>query len=281
MERLFKRDPDAPFVASQSALGTLMSCEQKFVHRYVLNTERDANWVRPTYFSFGSAFHEILYFAKYNRLNMNDDLIKSHVEVNGLNWDTDGAKLKVMLESYFVDNPRKETYVAGEVEIITQDFVMYADAIFKDEHESWYIADMKTVGIGLDEMIKFKLRNDPQMCLYAKHADLFAEKLGLDPAKFIGMSYRELEKPRQRIKKGETHDDFASRIGSTVYRETFLTPDMLNIEQTMFNMHSQLVRARSLKSEKPMQNTNNCKRNGLVCEFWSQCYGAEYGADNT
>ena len=68
MERLFKRDPEAPFVASQSALGTLMSCEQKFVHRYVLNTERDANWVRPTYFSFGTAFHEILYFCNYDHI---------------------------------------------------------------------------------------------------------------------------------------------------------------------------------------------------------------------
>lgn len=278
MERLFKRDPEAPFVASQSALGTLMSCEQKFVHRYVLNTERDANWVRPTYFSFGTAFHEILYFCNYDHIQLTEDLIRGHVEVNGLNWDSDGAKLKACLETYFSSNTKKEKYIAGEVEIITEDFVMYADAIFKDEHDNWYIADMKTVGISLDEMIKFKLKNDPQMCLYAAHHEHFAQKLGLDPAKFIGMSYREIEKPRQRHKKNEIHEDFASRIGVTVYRETFMTTDMLNIEQTMFNLRSQLVRARNLKSQAPMQNTNNCKRNGLVCEFWSQCYGAEYAA---
>ncbi len=276
MERAFRRDPEKPFVASQSALGTLMTCETKFKHRYVDLTPRDENWVSPTYFAFGSAFHEALYLSAYDKASFTEDILQSVVAVNGLNWDNDGAKLRACLDTYFANNIKKERFIATEVEIFTEDFVMYADAIFEDEGGHWYIVDMKTVGVGLDEMIRFKLKNDPQMCLYASHAEHFARKTGLNPDKFIGMSYREIEKPRQRLKKGETHEQFVERIGLTNYRETFLTLDMLNIEQTMFNMRSQLLRARTLKTDQPMQNTSNCKRNGLVCEFWSQCYGTPY-----
>lgn len=276
MERAFRRDPEKPFVASQSALGTLLSCETKFHHRYVAMTERDENWVAPTYFAFGSAFHEALYLCKYDKALFTDEILESVVAVNGLNWDSDGAKLRACLESYFSNNIKKERFIATEIEVFTDEFVMYADAIFEDESGYWYIVDMKTVGITLDEMIKFKLKNDPQMCLYAAHAAHFAQKTALDPKKFIGMSYREIEKPRQRLKKGETHEQFVERIGLTNYRETFLTLDMLNIDQTMFNLRSQLLRARTLKSEQPIQNTSNCKRNGSVCEFWSKCYGTPY-----
>ena len=276
MERAFRRDPEKPFVASQSALGTLLTCETKFKHRYIDLTPRDENWVSPTYFAFGSAFHEALYLAKYNQALLTEDILLQVISVNGLDWHNDGAKLRACLNTYFSSHTKQERFIATEVELFNDEFVMYADAIFEDEGGHWYIVDMKTVGIKLDEMIRFKLKSDPQMCLYAAHANEFAAKLGLDPSKFIGMSYREIEKPRQRIKKGETHDEFVERIGLTYYRETFLTLDMLNIEQTMFSLRSQLVRARSLRSDQPTQNTNSCKRNGLVCEFWSSCHGAPY-----
>lgn len=275
MQRDFKRDPEKPFVASQSSLGTLMGCEEKFVHRYYKATPRDDNWVSPTYFAFGTAFHEILHFSQYNKANVTELLIRGHVEINGLNWDNDGAKVIACLDSYFENHTREEKFIASEVEIFTDEFVMYADAIFEDK-DGWYIADMKTVGFSLDPYPLYRLKRDNQMCLYAAHAKHFAEKLGLDPDKFTGMSYREVEKPRQRIRKNELHDSFLARCKPTPYRETFLTPDMLLIDETMFSIKAQLQRARSLKAEMPIKNTQNCKRNGLVCEFWSQCYGEEY-----
>lgn len=273
--RDFKRDPDKPFVASQSSLATLMGCEEKFVHRYYKATPRDDNWVRPTYFAFGTAFHEILHFSQYKKENVTDLLVRGHVEVNGLNWDGDGAKIVACLDSYFDNNTREERYIASEVEIFTDEFVMYADAIFEDK-DGWYIADMKTVGFSLDPYPMFRLKRDNQMNLYASHSKHFAEKLDLDPDKFTGMSYREIEKPRQRLRKNETHESFLARCKGTPYRETFLTLDTLLIEETMFSIRAQLNRARTLKAGEAIKNTQNCKRNGLVCEFWSQCYGEEY-----
>jgi hypothetical protein len=201
--------------------------------------------------------------------------IKNACLLEGLDFNTDGAKVAACLRSYFA-GAKPYKVIAMEQEYITEDWVFYVDAIMQDE-TWWYIVDIKTTGNKLEDFIRTKLTMDPQMVLYASHAHLIAEKNGLDIDKFYGIIYREVRKPLQRPKPGESWQDFTMRCGNPEYRETDISKTQLQTELVLRNMHEALRKVREIKTqEECVQNMRACVDKGSVCTFYSQCYGKTY-----
>jgi hypothetical protein len=167
--------------------------------------------------------------------------------------------------------------IAKELEIITDEWVMYVDAVL-DDGTWWYISDVKTTGKPFDPTMRTKLIIDPQMVLYAKYAYVIAEKLGLDIEKFYGINYREIEKPRERPSKTnpESWEQFTQRCASKT-REIDISKHQLLTTEVLQSLNAALIDARMIRTtEDAPQNTRSCKDMGHVCPFYSRCYGKTY-----
>jgi hypothetical protein len=139
-----------------------------------------------------------------------------------------------------------------------------------DTSIGWKIVDIKSAS-ELDPLIRTKMLHDPQVNLYAHHFRLFADKLALDPDKFLGFEYREIEKPKERLKKSENRDELINRMMPDVRFTLFSAQDM-HMEPVIQNMNAKLSRMRELFSgEKPTENRQMCVNKGTTCPFFSKC----------
>lgn len=272
-ERTFVRNPARPFVASQSSLKVSSDCERKFAHQYVWRTPNDSDYEEPLYYRFGRGFHEIMEHTDGHAGKLRPELLEGIAMSHRLDWEKDIPKLEAMVRAYDRHRALEEVILAREVEVVGEDWVLYADAI-SEMAGQWWIIDYKSIGVALDPLIRPKLRHDPQVCLYVAHREQLAKSLGLDPAKFGGFSYREIEKPRERQKKNETREQFVARMVPNC-RTTTLTLADLAVEEVMKQLFLRLLSARDLFNdpETTVQNRTKCVEKGSRCQFWSQCNG--------
>jgi hypothetical protein len=150
---------------------------------------------------------------------------------------------------------------------------MYVDAIFQDD-DWWYISDIKTTGLKLDPTVRTRLTVDPQLVNYSRYAHILAEKLNLPLEKFYGINYREVEKPRQKWKVGESWESFTQRCGMPEFREVDVSKHQLKTSEVSSNLENTLYTIRQIKDKNDTsQNMRACRDKGQTCKFYSQCYG--------
>jgi hypothetical protein len=274
MAREYVRDNSRPFVASQSAIRALTDCETMAHHRYVLRTQNDSDYVEPTYFRFGSALHKLLELSAHDFSRTTPEQVEGVCMEYRLDWEKDGAKLEAMLRSYAKVRDFGERIIGMEVEFVTDDWLMYADLVVESPASGWKIVDIKSAS-DLDPMIRSKMAHDNQVNLYTAHAHLIAKKFGLDMANFEGFEYREIEKPKERLKKNETRTELIARMQPAT-RYTLMRPMDLKTTYTVEQMAGKLARMRDLfAGAKPTENRAQCVNKGTVCPYWSKCNGGK------
>lgn len=278
---------------SHSALNTYLTCEQKFAHRYLFKTDPDPDYKEGHALNFGKAFHRVLENCQHDYHACSTQLMQGACMEFGLSWDNDGAKLAACLRSYFAGYDLDWKCIRTEVWWETSDHHGCVDGVFvkTDNSGLWRIADLKTVGVKLDPTIRVKLATDQQVTMYVKHRHLIAKICGLDVDKFDGVSYREVEKPRQRYKddlktedgtRPETFAEFTVRCGNPTFRDTVIQPhELIYVEETFANITNTALQARALadrvaNGESPTQNRQSCKQYGSACPYWSHCYNMTY-----
>lgn len=280
-------NPIKPIALSNSSSNTFISCEHKGLLQYIKKEKPDSDYVRPDYFAFGSAYHYVLEKARHVKLHYNMALLREAVLKEFLNWESDGPKLKAILDAYF-DMISGSIYEPIFFETWFENDLARGkiDLIVKTPRGKWYICDTKTSGVSLSPSKETELINDTQMNLYGAFHDIIAKKLGLNPDDWEGILYREIEKPRQRYKLGESFNDFHKRImegNGQKYREIVLHRDAMKWDSAYQNFLLTLKRARELQAEfiEGQETTArkifaNCKKFGTPCEYWSRCYGQLY-----
>jgi hypothetical protein len=272
MTREYVRDNSKPFVASQSTIRCLTDCERRAQLRYVLRVADDTDYVSPVYFRFGSALHKLCELTRHDFQKLTPELMEGVCMEFRLDWEKDGAKLESMYRSYAKARDYSETIHGLEVEVVTEDWLMYADMI-AGTPSGWKIVDLKSAS-ELDPLVLSKMKHDNQVNLYTNHAHLFAEKFNLDMKDFLGFEYREIEKPKERLKKNETRVELIARMAPKT-RYTLARPQDLHVS-TVFQMSTQLSRMRELfAGAEPTENRAQCVSKGSVCPFWSKCNGGK------
>jgi hypothetical protein len=273
MVREYIRDDSKPFVASQSGIRAVTDCERMAHHRYVLRTPNDSDYVSPAYFRFGSALHKLLEMSQHNIGLTTPEHYEGVCMEFKLDWQKDGAKLVAMLRAYAKVRDYAETILGLEVEAVSDNWLMYADMVVRTP-EGWKIVDIKTTS-DFDPAIKSKMRFDNQVNLYTAHAHLFAEKLGISTQDFLGFEYREISKPRERLKKSETREELIDRMQSQV-RYTLMSPGELQTAPVVEQMETRLERLRQLfGGATPSENRTQCVGKGQSCPYYSQCNGGK------
>jgi hypothetical protein len=253
----------------------LADCERRAQLRYVLRVADDTDYVSPVYFRFGSALHKLCELTRHDFQKLTPELMEGVCMEFRLDWEKDGAKLEAMYRSYSHERGcfEQERIAGLEVEAVTDDWLMYADMVVETK-DGWKIVDLKSAST-LDPMIKSKMAYDNQVNLYTHHARLFAEKFGLKMESFLGFEYREIEKPKERLKKSETRAELIQRMEPKT-RYTLMKPKELNPEHTVEQMTSKLDRMRELfAGAEPTENRSQCVSKGSVCPFWSKCNGGK------
>jgi hypothetical protein len=146
--------------------------------------------------------------------------------------------------------------------------------VLADVNGNWRICDLKTSGMVLDALFA-RLHRDPQLALYAAHVEQIAQKLGLDPLKFQGATYRVVGKPRSAPKPGESATAYISRtklectdieIPASELPTKYVLEKMLRLKEI----------AQNITAETAEKNVQACLNYNRPCEYWSHCYGKTF-----
>lgn len=288
---MHKYDPTKPIALSNSSSNVFNSCERKGYFQYIEKRKPDLDWIKPGYFSFGVAYHFILEKSRHHVNNYDGSLLEMACKKEGLHIPNDGAKLAACVNAYWALIRCSEWKPYVFEKWFENDLARgKIDLILTDSKGNWVICDTKTNGMALSPTKKMELINDSQMNLYGAFHDIIAESIKLDPKKWLGCLYREVEKPRNHYKLGESFEDFYNRIsekGILNHREIFIHRDEMKWDNAYNNFLLTVKRAREIQnyflndSSKEWyasirHDTSQCKKFGTPCEYWSQCYNCLY-----
>lgn len=283
-------DPTKPIALSNSSMNVFNSCERKGFLQYIEKAKPDIDYVRPGYFAFGTAYHFVLEKTKHEANNYDISLLERACDNECIYFPNDGAKIAACINSYWGLIRGSEWKPHAFEKWFQNDLARgKLDLIVVKNDGYWVISDAKTNGMALSPTKKIELINDSQMNLYGAFHDIIAKSCNLDPTKWLGCLYREVEKPRQHYKIGESFEEFYNRIsekGIPNHREIFISRDEMNWDNSYNNFLLTLKRAREIQyaylNGKPIetkQNFSNCKKFGTPCEYWSRCYGCLYSSN--
>jgi hypothetical protein len=284
-----RRDPTLPVALSNYSAGLLNECERKFTHEYLLQTEVDKDYEKPDYFAFGCAFHDILEKTLHDPAKYTPHVLDAMVREHNLDPVYDKVKIMACLRAYWTLHLQSGMILhAAEIWLENDVARMKIDAVFRDPNGDgtyWWIGEQKTPA-KFDPLRPLMIWQDQQVNLYAAFHDALAEKVGLDPKKFMGVRYREIKKPSERQgKTRETFEDFLARCSSSEAREIVLSRVKLKWDQVYENFLQSVEHARAVQKrvfgpggiDATHKNTRNCISNfGDRCKYFSKCYGVSY-----
>ena len=286
-------DKTKKIVMNNSMSNLLDVCEKRFFFKYLLNKPTDSDYIKPTYFLFGSCFHEILDKTLHNGDLFTTQILNEITEKHGLDPVYEKAKMVSCLLEYY-----KMHKLSGLKTIKTEYYFEFdskgtLDAIMEDTDGGWWIIDTKTAK-SLSDSRSILLFKDQQLNLYAHHAEdiklRLKEKEGIELGEFKGIKYREITKAQERKKKvAETFEQFYQRLSPSTYREHTLTLDILNTKKAKQNVLNKTERVQNMidkylangeNIDILTENTQNCINfiTKDVCPFFSQCHGVQYSA---
>lgn len=268
---------------SHSSANTYKGCQRKYFHQKVAKTRWDPDYQdNAAPLRMGSAFHLILENIKYKRENLSNYEYGRAFAAEDVDSPTERNMLKAMVMRFLKLHEKSGLTVIGiEIEISTDDFVGYVDAIMVDTFGNWWIVDLKTAA-RLDGALLSKLSRDQQLNLYAFYVPMIAEQLGIDPNAFAGVRYRVTTKCQIKLNKKEKEHDFYVRCYEKVEAFDIGIPKKdLRPEAT----HTRVMKILEEIREMPgmdinlvPQNFNNCMDYFKPCPYWSNCYGKTFTA---
>lgn len=262
---------------SYSSLTTFEACNRKYWHYKINKTDKDIDADDDTIaFRYGKAFHQVLEDTQHDLSfpGMNkiiDKALKDH------NVEKFAHQVFACLESYFTLHKKtKLKAVFCEFKLSTPTLSGYIDVILVDRNGFWWICDLKTSGMLKIHQLAARLHEDLQLNIYASFAKDVGESLELDPDKYLGCRYRVVEKPRIKVKEGETLRAYSNRVKVNCF-DIEIPKNTMNIEAAI-KLHATtqaFIKYNDKKSSYPM-NRQSCLDYFKPCEYWSQCYGANF-----
>jgi len=274
---------------SYSSASLLLNCEERYVHHKIKETPHDSDIKEDNdSLIFGTAFHTILEQTKHTSEN-----IKEVFESVAAGYGFDSATrclLEACIFSYLTkhkNNPYK--VLACELEIKTEEFIGYVDAVAVNDVGEWIIVDLKTASRIFGQLDK-KLPDDFQLNIYTYYRQQLADLLSLDVNKFMGCSYRVTVKGKiglrsspsesllnvspgyseKLLKSCESHDYFIP------FED--LSPEKFGQMHRVLHQKSLLLRNGKLD---PTKNYGNCEAYFRPCPFWSNCHKFKYSDERS
>lgn len=243
----------------------IQSCEQRYHHYKVANTEKDSDYVESDALGTGKAFHQVLENTMHQ--SWNEDLLNKAMSDNSVDID-DRQLLEVMLEKYVQFRKASGLKVVKcEMGIETNMYVGFIDAIaIEPTTKLWWLIDLKTAGRH-DPNLLPQLAKDMQVGLYSHFVpDVEGQVKELDGYTFGGFKYSQTIKSKAQTLKG-------LESGVKVYEMTI--PASLIQEGEAWNLFSE-VHDRALelnKGEAPRKNYSSCFNYFSPCPYFSKCHG--------
>ena len=260
------------FNPSASSLKLVSNCEQAAMYRYFYEYPHDDDYLSPDYFAFGRAFHAV---AERMNHKWDDDVDSIILGAAADHWDATiigRARLRVMYKSYVDSLPEIERVLACELRIETDEWLMIMDAIVETS-DGWKIRDLKTVS-DIVTSPRPKMLYDEQVALYSSQHHLVAEKLDLDPQKFLGFEYSQVKKPAERMKKTESVDEYCEILTSGTKHTLVLWRDIQNtgIINEVFKKKLRL-KALMDNPKGALKNYSQCSNMFGTCPYFKRCHG--------
>lgn len=262
---------------SNSSFSTMKSCEAKYAHRKIYKSEIDSDVeTNLRHLNIGSCFHELLELTHHTFEGLSTDEIYGCFEKHGIDSDADRGMIIAMCKKYAVLHKKSElTCIGCEDEIGDDDVIGFIDAILQDKNGFYYITDLKTAA-RLDGNLLARLKNDPQLNLYAYYRGIIEEKYGLDPNKFAGVLYRVTRKSTIKMKASDSVESFADRVFDNIDSYSIFIPaselDPVSAYLAVVEAKKKALRFRDEGLE-PKKNFSNCFEWYRPCEYFSKCYG--------
>jgi len=247
---------------------TVLSCQQKYAHKKVLNTPVDADYEESDALGLGKAFHKVLEMTLHE--SYNDKLILS--AMNEFNVDpTERALLTAMLDNYVkVHKASGLKVVKCELQLSTPIYLGYIDFVAQGEN-GWWIGDNKTAGRH-DPNLLPRLHRDPQVAIYSRFADEIANALKLT-GPFLGFRYRQSIKSKAGTPSGlaKGTPTYDIEIPAAIIDTDLAWSNFLEAHQLTNELHNGLA---------PKRNYNACFDYFRPCEFFSACHGCLHSEGN-
>lgn len=256
---------------SYSSMNTLQSCEQKYHHYKVTNTEKDADYVESDALGLGKAFHQVL--ERTLHLDYNDSLIIESMSDHGVD-SSDKDLLTVMLKKYIEFRKASGIKVVKcELALATSEYTGFIDYI-AIQGNKWYIGDLKTAARH-DENILSRLPLDPQLNLYTHFAEeMYIAVPQLVGKEFAGCLYSQITKSKAGTMRG-------LEAGVKVY-ETFIPVEVMNPDAIWSLFNESHNRAMELHNgEAPRKNFSSCFNYYSPCQYFSKCHGKTFTENKT
>jgi hypothetical protein len=262
---------------SYSADGVRKTCEAKYCYKYILGIEKDADASDDAAaFKFGKAFHEVCEHTNHEKRLYTQQMLTKALFDNNVDAE-EAPKVYACLMNYFTLHTASRLSCIGiELEISNDWYVGYIDAIMADANGNWWIVDLKTSGLVVEQLFA-RLHRDTQLNMYAHFAAMVAEKLKIPLEKFAGCRYRVVTKPRTVPKPGEGYEAYASRANVETY-DIEVPYELLSTEEAYNDIYEGSLLAKQITLANCKKNRSKCLDWNRPCEYWSQCHGKTYSA---
>ncbi len=263
---------------SYSSASTLQECERRFSHYKLLRTPEDEDYEKSSALAIGSAFHWLLEKSKHEKpVSISADLAICVADPTIGLAEEDVPLVHAMVLRYLRLHKRMGLRVlAVEIEIRTEWFLGYVDAVMEDADGNFWIVDLKTWKSVMPSTTQM-LPKDVQLGLYAAHSALVAEQLGLLPEKFAGVRWRVATKSSAKQKKTESYIDFVKRLADDHIKayDIPVPKDRLNGDERLAAHFKLWEKSAELRADpsKAAQNFKNCFSFFSPCAYWSKCHG--------
>lgn len=250
----------------------IQSCEQRYYHYKVLNTDKDSDYTESEALGLGKAYHHVL--EKTLHKYWDEKLLIEAMAEHKVDQD-DANLLRVMLTKY-VEFRKKSglEIVRCEFGIETSEYVGFADAFAIDKsNNTWWIVDLKTAGRHDPNLIP-QIAKDMQVGLYSHFvADIENAVDALKGYTFGGFRYNQCIKSKASTAKG---------LDSGVKVYEIVIPAELIAEGEAWSMFQE-VHNRALElhaGEAPRKNLSSCFSYFSPCPYFSKCHGNLFSEGN-
>jgi hypothetical protein len=267
---------------SYSSASLLSSCEQRYVHYKVKETEPDIDAeVDTKAFMLGKAFHHVLEMNNHSKNNIHDLVLEAQERY--LLSDQEAFQIHAMVHNYLdLHLASGLEVVKCEYAIVDKCFIGYVDVVMKDAEGNWYICDLKTAARLAPDLAQ-RMSKDTQLNLYTAYRGAIADDLGLDVSKFKGCLYRVTTKVKIKLGKRETPKEYIKRCYDRVDTvEYFVKLEDMKPEEFMERHMIQHKRSMELREgAKPLKNYKACYDFWKPCPYYEKCHGKVFSEADT
>lgn len=256
---------------SYSASNMANKCKRKWFLKYIMKAPFDAD-VSDDALALreGKAMHQVLEFSLRDAANYKEEYLIQATKDNELDTESMFRVYACLYSYYRLHAPSCLQVVGTEIEVGDENFVGYIDSIMADRNGYFWLEDTKSSGMVMETLFS-RLEQDTQLNLYAYYAFQVAEKLKLPLAKFAGVRYRVVQKPRIVPRSGETFKDYAKRADCKAHDVEI--PLAALDPEVAYRQHMALrAEMVGLTEEQACPNRQSCIDYNRPCEYWSHCH---------